>query len=27
MSVEYDVCHSMMYFLLYLYCEKLYEVV
>jgi len=27
MSVEYDVYHSMMYILLYLICENLYEVV
>jgi len=26
-GVEYDVYHSVMYFLLYLDCEKLYEVV
>jgi len=25
MGVEYDVYHSMVYFLLYLDCEKLYE--
>jgi len=27
LSVEYDVYHNVLYFLLYLNCEKLYEVV
>jgi len=27
MGVEYDVYHSMVYFLIYLNCENLYEVV
>jgi len=27
LSVEYDVYHNVLYFLLYLDCEKLYEIV